>query len=28
MEELMNYYFTGILIIMMVLLALCGGPVA
>jgi len=28
MEEVMNYYFTGILIIMMVLLALCGGPVA
>jgi len=24
----MNNYFTGILIIMMTLLALCGGPVA
>ena len=22
----MNYYFTGLLIIMMVTLALCGGP--
>ena len=22
----MNYYFTGILIVMMTLLALCGGP--
>jgi len=22
----MNYYFTGVLIIMMTLLALCGGP--
>jgi len=28
MEIDMNYYFTGILIIMMTLLALCGGPVA
>jgi len=24
--ERMNYYFTGVLIIMMLLLALCGGP--
>jgi len=24
--ERMNYYFTGVLIIMMTLLALCGGP--
>jgi len=23
----MNYYFTGVLIIMMTLLAFCGGPV-
>jgi len=22
----MNYYFTGVLIVMMLLLALCGGP--
>jgi hypothetical protein len=22
----MNYYFTGVLIVMMTLLALCGGP--
>jgi hypothetical protein len=22
----MNYYFTGLLIVMMVLLAFCGGP--
>jgi len=22
----MNYYFTGVLIIMMILLAFCGGP--
>ena len=25
-EIKMNYYFTGALIIMLVLLALCGGP--
>jgi len=24
--ERMNYYFTGVLIIMMLLLAFCGGP--
>jgi hypothetical protein len=24
--ERMNYYFTGVLIVMMTLLALCGGP--
>jgi len=24
--ERMNYYFTGVLIVMMILLALCGGP--
>jgi len=24
--ERMNYYFTGVLIMMMLLLALCGGP--
>jgi len=24
--ERMNYYFTGLLIVMMTLLALCGGP--
>ena len=22
----MNYYFTGLLIVMLVILALCGGP--
>jgi len=24
--ERMNYYFTGVLIVMMTLLAFCGGP--